>query len=136
MHSLVFFYLCSILALTSCFGSRLHTYYFVYVLCTSYYPCFLSHFLWSPTFYHFSYFYYFFFFIHISNSNFGDAKNNASKHICMYRVWFWRKKALVDYHEFEFIKDSTKLWKKMFFIVLMKIKILSSTSKLEVPSTL
>ena len=84
MHSLVFFYLCSILALTSCFGSRLHTYYFVYVLCTSYYPCFLSHFLWSPTFYHFSYFYYFFF-IHISNSNFGDAKNNASEHICMYR---------------------------------------------------
>ena len=42
--------------------------------------------------------------------------------------------ALVDHPEFEFIKDSTKLWKKVFFIVLMKIKILSSTSKLEVPT--
>ena len=42
--------------------------------------------------------------------------------------------ALVDHYEYEFIKDSTKLWKKVFFIVLMKIKILSSTSKLEVPT--
>ena len=42
--------------------------------------------------------------------------------------------ALVDHPEFEFIKDSTKLWKKVFFIVLMKIKILRSTSKLEVPT--
>ena len=36
--------------------------------------------------------------------------------------------------DFEFIKDSTKLWKIVFFIVLMKIKILSSTSKLEAPT--
>ena len=124
-----------VLYLSSYFLLWQSTTYLLLCVCTMYlyYPCFLSHFLWSPTFYHFSYFYYFFF-IHISNSNFGDARNNASEQICMYRVWFWRKKALVDYHEFEFIKDSTKLWKKVFFIVLMKIKILSSTSKLEVPT--
>ena len=85
MHSLVF--LCSILALTSCFGSRLHTYYSVYVLCTYILP------MLSISFSLVSYFLSFLllFFIHISNSNFGDAKNNASEHICMYRVWFWRK---------------------------------------------
>ena len=75
-----------VLYLSSYFLLWQSTTYLLLRVCTMYlyYPCFLSHFLWSPTFYHFSYFYYFFF-IHISNSNFGDAKNNASEHICMYR---------------------------------------------------